>query len=259
MGYDMTARRLLATDLDGTFIGDDEAMFSLWETLEAEGILVGFSTGRHLKSIQDFYAEKQATRRAQVCVCMVGTDIHYLEDGAYHLDHTWHQVIAENWDKATVEEILHSIPEARMQADEWQSPYKSSYYLEENVQPRLAELRARLDEAGLQAKVVYSADKFLDLLPILSGKGEAVRYVAQHYELRPENVVTSGDTGNDLDMMRPELGFKSVAVGNAAKELKEFKAPHVYHASAFYAAGIREGLEAHGWLGIYCDGNTGRS
>ena len=255
----MTAQRLLATDLDGTFIGDDEAMFSLWEALEAEGIIVGFSTGRHLKSIQDFYAEKQAPRQAQVCVCMVGTDIHYLENGVYHLDRTWHQVISENWDKATVEEILRSIPEARMQDEQWQSPYKSSYYLEENVEQRLKELRARLDEAGLQAKVVYSADKFLDLLPIRSGKGEAVRYVAQHYGLAPENVVTSGDTGNDLDMMRPELGFKSVAVGNAAKELKEFKAPHVYHARASYAAGIREGLEAHGWLGICCDGNTGRS
>jgi sucrose-phosphate synthase len=135
-----------------------------------------------------------------------------------------------------------------MQDEEWQSPFKSSYYLEENAETRLAEIHNRLEHKGLRAKVVYSADKFLDLLPIQSGKGEAVRFVAERHGVTPENVVTSGDTGNDLDMMRPELGFRSIAVGNATKELKDFRAPHVYHASAFYAAGIREGLEAHGWL-----------
>jgi hypothetical protein len=51
-------------------------------------------------------------------------------------------------------------------------------------------------------------------------------------------------------MMRPELGFRSIAVGNAADELDKYRAPHVYHAQAFYAAGIQEGLEAHGWLSL---------
>jgi hydroxymethylpyrimidine pyrophosphatase-like HAD family hydrolase len=50
----VTDTRLLATDLDGTFIGDDEAMFALWQSLREAGIVVAFSTGRHLQSIQDF-------------------------------------------------------------------------------------------------------------------------------------------------------------------------------------------------------------
>lgn len=244
----MSSKRLLATDLDGTFIGDDEAMFKLWDALHAHDVVVAFSTGRHLRSIEDFYAEKHATRRAEVCICMVGTDIYFRNNGAYDLDRTWHEIIAQDWDKATVEGILRAIPEARMQDEEWQSPFKSSYYLEENVEERLAELHKRLEQARVRAKVVYSAGKFLDLLPICSGKGEAVRFVARHYGMEPEDVITSGDTGNDLDMMRPELGFRSIAVGNAAKELKEFRAPHVYHARAEFAAGIQEGLEAHGWL-----------
>ena len=244
----MPTKRLLATDLDGTFIGDDEAMLRLWDALRAHGIVVAFSTGRHLQSIEDFYAEKDLTHRADVCICMVGTDIYFRDDGGYELDRTWHEIIAEDWDKTTVEEILRSIPEARMQDEQWQSPFKSSYYLEENVEKRLAELHDRLERASVRAKVVYSAGKFLDLLPIRSGKGEAVRFVARRYGMTPENVITSGDTGNDLDMMRPELRFRSIAVGNAAEELKEFRAPHVYHARAFYAAGIQEGLEAHGWL-----------
>jgi sucrose-6F-phosphate phosphohydrolase len=179
---------------------------------------------------------------------MVGTDIYFRRGGQYHLDQTWHETISEDWDKRAVEDILAAIPEARSQDAEWQSPFKSSYYLEQNVASRLQQIRDRLDDAGLGAKVVYSAGKFLDLLPIRSGKGEAVKFVARHYGIAPQNVITCGDTGNDLDMMRPELCVRSIAVGNAADELKAFRAPHVYHAQAFYAAGISEGLEAHGWL-----------
>ena len=250
----MSAKRLLATDLDGTFIGDDRAMLRLWDALDQRGTLVAFSTGRHLKSIEDFYAEKQreaglsANRRADVCICMVGTDIYFRRNGEYELDTAWHDIISEDWDKKTVEKIIRVIPEARMQDAEWQSPFKSSYYLEENVETRLAEIHQKLEQAGVRAKVVYSAGQFLDFLPISSGKGEAVRFVARHCNVAPQNVITSGDTGNDLDMMRSELGFKSIAVGNSAEELKKFQAPHVYHARAFYAAGIQEGLEAHGWL-----------
>jgi len=179
---------------------------------------------------------------------MVGTDIYFRNDGEYVLDTAWHDIIARDWDKETIEEIIRAIPEARMQDAQWQSPFKSSYYLEENVEASLAEIHQRLERAGVRAKVVYSAGQFLDFLPILSGKGEAVRFVARQCGVAPENVITSGDTGNDLDMMRPELGFKSIVVGNSAEELKAFQAPHVYHARAFYAAGIQEGLEAHGWL-----------
>ena len=105
-----------------------------------------------------------------------------------------------------------------------------------------------MEAAGLRAKVVYSAGQFLDLLPIRSGKGEAVRYVAAKEDVAAENVITCGDTGNDLDMMRPELGFRSIAVGNATPELKDFRPEHVFHARAEYAAGIREGLEVYGWI-----------
>jgi len=250
----MAERRLLATDLDGTFIGDDEAMLKLWSALRQRDIIVAFSTGRHLQSIEEFYAQKRhdanlpADWLADICICMVGTDIHFRTDGVYQLDRTWHDIIAEYWNKQAVEAILSAIPEARMQDAQWQSPFKSSYYLEENAEERLQEIQEQLEGAGLRAKVVYSAGKFLDLLPIKSGKGEAVRYVARHAGIEPENVITCGDTGNDLDMMRPELGVRSIAVGNAADELKAFQAPHVFHADSSFAAGIWEGLEAYGWL-----------
>ena len=239
----MADRRLLATDLDGTFIGDDAAMFRLWKELEDAGIVVAFSTGRHLASIEAFYAEHQTGRTADACLCMVGTEVYLRDRDGYVLDEGWWDLIREGWDKAKIDRIMVSIPEASLQPAEWQSAFKSSYFREDRADVRLREIHQRLE-----AKVVYSADRFLDLLPIRSGKGGAVGYLAERLGVQPTNVVTSGDTGNDLDMMRPELGFHSIAVGNAAPELAAYRTPNVYHAAQAYAAGIREGLEFYGWL-----------
>ena len=244
----MSGHRLLATDLDGTFIGDDEAMWRLWEQLEQQLIVVAFSTGRHLASIEAFYAEHETERRADACLCMVGTEVYLGEGGGYRLDEGWWQQIQAGWDKATINRIMAEIPEAHLQPTEWQSAFKSSYFLEDNVETRLDEIHQRLDAEGLEAKVVYSAGRFLDFLPIRSGKGGAVRYLAEALGMPPSAVVTSGDTGNDLDMMRPELGFRGIAVGNSAPELAEYRESNVYHAEQAYAAGIREGLVHYGWL-----------
>lgn len=234
--------------MDGTFIGDDEAMRDLWSELDARGITVAFSTGRHLPSIETFYDEHGTDRRAEACICMVGTEIWLRGDGGYRRDDRWSSVIAEAWDKVAVEGILAELPGPEMQPEEWQSEFKSSYFVEDDAAAVLKHIERRLREEGLQAKVVYSADRFLDLLPFRSGKGEAVRFLADELGIAPSDVVTAGDTGNDLDMMRPELGFRSIAVGNAAPELAGFHAPGVYHAEAEYAAGIREGLRHFGWL-----------
>jgi sucrose-6F-phosphate phosphohydrolase len=244
----MTNPRLLATDLDGTFIGDDAAMHALWSELEEAGIIVAFSTGRHLPSIEEFYAEQKTSRRADVCVCMVGTEIWHRGDAGYVRDDTWSAHISEAWDRDRVAAIVAEVPAATPQDDEWQSDFKSSWYLEVGAAAGLAHIEGRLSEEGLEAKVVYSVGRFLDLLPARSGKGEAVRYAAEHLGVSSDAVVTCGDSGNDLDMMRPELGFRSIAVGNATPELASFSAPNVYHASTHYAGGIREGLLRYGWI-----------
>jgi sucrose-6F-phosphate phosphohydrolase len=240
--------RMLATDLDGTFIGDHAAMMALWADLETAGITLAFSTGRHLPSIEAFYAEAGTDRRAHACVCMVGTELWVGGDDGYSRDDEWSRRISADWDRERVAAIVAAQPGATEQPGEWQSEFKSSWFLEEDSERAVAAIREALDAAGLRAKVIYSAGRFLDLLPVESGKGEAVRYLAARLSIPADNVITSGDTGNDLDMMRPELGFRSIAVGNAAPELRDYRAAGIYHAAASYAAGIREGLVHYGWL-----------
>ncbi|MEA1903019.1 MAG: HAD-IIB family hydrolase [Actinomycetota bacterium] len=244
----MVARRLLATDLDGTFLGDADAMHRLWQQVDDVGITVAFSTGRHLPSIEAFYTESGTDHRAAACVCMVGTEIWHASNDGYVIDEGWSETISESWDKYGVETVLRGISGAVLQPEEWQSRFKSSYFLEDDAEAQLAKIREGLQERGIEAKVVYSAGRFLDLLPSRSGKGGAVSYLADLLGIAPGSVITAGDTGNDLDMMRPDLGFRSIAVGNASPELRVYRAPNVYHATASFAAGIQEGLHHYGWL-----------
>ena len=197
----MNSLRMLATDLDGTFIGNEPEMIDLWRSLDEAGVMIVFASGRHLSSIESFYREVGTDRRAAACVTMVGTEIWHRRHGGYVLDESWEGRIAVSWDKAKVGALVAAAVPARLQPDEWQSPLKASYYLEDASEGQLAEIRAELLAHGVDAKIVYSNGRFLDLLPPLSGKGEAVRYLADVLSIAPENVVTAGDSGNDLDMI----------------------------------------------------------
>jgi mannosylfructose-6-phosphate phosphatase len=239
---------MLATDLDGTFIGDEQAMHTLWRDLDDAGVLVVFATGRHLSSIEKFYAEFHTTRRADSCVAMVGTEIWHRRKDGYALDESWRTLLSESWDRSEVTAIVSEVPNVELQPKEWQSPLKASYYLESAPESQITEIHGRLATRGIDAKIVYSAGRFLDLLPPGSGKGEAVKYLAAALNVALEDVVTAGDTGNDLDMMRLELGLRSIVVGNASPDLLARAPAESYRADAAFAAGIREGLEHYGWF-----------
>lgn len=247
-GAALATTSMLATDLDGTFIGDERAMKLLWAELEASGVIVCFSTGRHLTSVRRFYAETGTDRRARVLVGMVGTEVWWYDNGRHRLDAEWAESMRSGWDGAAVVAALADVHDLVRQPEEWQSDLKVSYFLDRAPEAGVADIDRMLRDSGQSARVVYSAGRYLDILPEASGKGAAVAWVAHRLGVEPENVVVAGDTGNDLDMMRPELGFRAVAVGNASAELKSHHAPHLYHAAAHHAAGIREGLVHHGWF-----------
>jgi sucrose phosphatase-like protein len=232
-------KKMLCTDLDGTFIGDDDSMYELLKVIEDKDILLVFSTGRHLQSVMQFVHDKEI-QIADACTCMVGTEVYFARKVELILDNNWSRIISHGWEREKIARLLADIKELVWQDEEWQTEFKASYFLRENQTEVLQEINWRMQEAELKAHIIYSSDQFLDFLPPLSGKSEAVRYVADNLRVRKRNVIVCGDTGNDLDMFK--AGFKGIIVGNAHAELKSFEGDNAYHAVAPYAAGIIEGL-----------------
>jgi len=232
-------QRMLCTDLDGTFIGDDASMYELLRLLKGKDIALVFSTGRHLPSICTFISQN-AIRPPEAAILMVGTEIYFYEQGDFIRDTNWTEIISRDWDRQKIRELLADIEELVLQDEEWQTPFKLSYYLGVEQLGVLAEIKRRIHQEKIKVRMVYSAGRFLDFLPHSSGKAKAVEYLARQFSLNREQVVVCGDSGNDLDVF--EAGFKGIIVGNAHPELKSFTGNNAYHATASYAAGIIEGL-----------------
>lgn len=237
--------KMICTDLDGTLIGDDFSMYELMETLQVQSILLAFITGRHLSSVIELI-EERGISKPDACICQVGTEIYLLRGGELALDARWSQIISKDWNREKIAQLLNDIKELRPQAEEWQTRFKISYFLRENQPMVLKEISERIEKSGLKANIIYSNDEFLDLLPVKSGKGEAVRYLSDKFDVRMHAVAVCGDSGNDLDMFK--AGFKGVIVGNARAELKNFEGENAYHAEAQYGAGIIEGLKHFGFI-----------
>lgn len=69
-------------------------------------------------------------------------------------------------------------------------------------------------------RVCFTISKpfFLEVLPPLATKGNALRRLAARIGIRPENTAVFGDSLNDLSML--EYSENSVAMGNAREEVK---------------------------------------
>lgn len=232
-------KKLICTDLDGTFIGDDRSMYELMRHIQEKAFLLVFATGRHLPSILEFIREKSITK-PDACICMVGTEVYILEKGNFLIDHNWSRIISEGWDRGKIEKLLGDIQELSLQDAQWQTEYKLSYYLRENSGEVLREIYDRLNGARLHATVIHSAGQFLDFLPHKSSKSKAASYLAKEFGISGQDIVVCGDSGNDLDLF--QAGFKGIIVGNAQPELKSFTGELVYNAVGDYSAGIIEGL-----------------
>ena len=115
--------------------------------------------------------------------------------------------------------------------------------------PGLAdEVRARLH--GLECDVLFSAGRYLDVLPLGVSKGSTLKALMDVLDVPYDRVLVAGDTLNDQSMY--EHSFCGVVVGNAEEALKRAAPPSesVYHADGRGAKGILEAIHRNQSWGI---------
>lgn len=239
---------VLATDLDGTFLGGSQAerrdLYELVHSRRSELTLL-FVTGRDLDFVRSLPAE--GVPEPDAVIADVGTTVCRGLDGEPVREvEEW---IADRWPTAVddpnlqqVEALLDSTPGIRPQQSV--GGRRRSYYYEPATLP--ADLPVRVAELGFDC--ITSADTFLDVMPRGVHKGSTLLRTLGAFGLAADHTVVCGDTLNDLAMLT--TGLKGVAVGNSEPRLVEAlrHVDKVYMASAAGCAGIREGLEHHGYL-----------
>lgn len=243
----MKADRFFVTDIDNTLLGDTEALNQLVEILNQHKQKIGFgiATGRHLQSAVDVLQEFKVPR-PDVLVTSVGAEINYGDD--LRLDTEWEKHISYKWEPDRLKAYMKSFDGIELQPNEFQRKHKISYFIDTTIAPSIKKITKFLRENNFNVKPIFSHGQFLDFLPLRASKGLAIWYLSSKWSMPMERILTSGDSGNDEEMLRGHN--LSVVVGNYSEELEHLrKNPTVYFADAEYAGGILEGIENFNFLG----------
>lgn len=238
MGLQSDYGLVLATDLDGTFLGgSDQERRTLYEALEARSdVLLVFVTGRDVDFIRELIAQPGMPCPRYV-VGDVGTSVYDVADDFAPV-HALEAEIAERWDNANdrVVAMLEGEPGIELQP----TPFRhrvSYYYKPDELQASTVQ---KIEQAGFDC--LTSADLYLDVLPKGIAKGPTLRRMVEELALPQDKVLAAGDTMNDLSML--DCGLKAVAVGNSEDRLIAAlpQAPYIYRATGHGCAGVLEAI-----------------
>lgn len=228
---------ILATDLDGTFLGGDEGQRrALYRDLSArDDVLLIFVTGRDIDFITRLI-ETPGMPRPHYIIGDIGTSVY---DGM-----TLRPVaeleapIAAAWSDATmhVVALLKDDPGLTLQA----TPFRHRVSYDCEPAALSPDSVAKVEAAGFDC--LLSADRFFDVLPKGISKGPTLTRLVETLGLDADCVLVAGDTMNDLSLF--ETGYKGVAVGNSEPRLAAAvrEMSNVYRSPYPGSAGIADAI-----------------
>ena len=231
---------VLATDLDGTLLAGTQENRRRIRDLFSGG-LVGakliYVTGRGLESIIPLLSDSTLPQPDYIIADVGATVVH----GDLRPVDPLHHNIATLWPGAQA--VLQQLaPFAALERQTVPQERRCSFFIREGG--ITAELRAAVE--ALDCDLLWSAGRYLDVLPRGISKGNSLRALAMAEGFNLDAVVVAGDTLNDLSMYT--TGFKGIVVGSAEPALieKVRKLPRVFIAKAEGCGGILAGLAHHG-------------
>jgi hydroxymethylpyrimidine pyrophosphatase-like HAD family hydrolase len=235
-----THQLVLATDLDGTLLAGTQEMRRRIRDLFSGGLSgakLVYVTGRGLESIIPLLSDSTLPQPDYI-IADVGATVVY---GDLRPVDPLHHEIAARWpgSQAVLQQLAgfsllqrQTVPQER----------RCSFFISEGgISP---ELRAAVQ--ALDCELLFSAGRYLDVLPRGVNKGETLRQLAACEGFDLDAVIVAGDTLNDLSMFT--AGFKGIVVGGAEPALtaQVHKMPRVFIAKAEGCGGILDGLAHHG-------------
>jgi sucrose-6F-phosphate phosphohydrolase len=226
---------ILATDLDGTFLGGDrESRQKLYSLIQQnKQIKLVFVTGRGIRSVLSLL-EDDFIPKPDYMICDVGATVTHF--ATLTSVEPIQSVIASRWPGEAVRESMKNVKGLLHQ--EAQQQFRCSYFYDQFTDLEHAKTQA----ANWNCDFLLSAGKYLDVLPQGVNKGFTLKELLKVLALPHQQVLVAGDSMNDLALF--ETGFKGVVVGGAETELisRTANMPHVLQAGNIGAAGILEAM-----------------
>lgn len=240
--------RALFTDIDQNLLGDTDALQKFIELMQQrrQSVILGIATGRRIDTALAIL-RRHAIPRPDVLISSLGTRIHY--GPTLDEDTHWAAHIDHNWSRRKIMRVLDELPGMELQPKVEQTPFKISYYYDEQNAPPVDEIVTRLHKQELTANVISAFGQYLDILPSRASKGQALRYVSQRLEFPLEHTLVAGGSGADEDMMRGNT-LAVVVANRHHEELSELiEQDQIYFADRPHALGLLEAIEHYDFFG----------
>jgi glucosylglycerol-phosphate synthase len=233
---------LLATDLDGTFLGGNaDQRATLYRTVSRHpDIRLAYVTGRGLEAVLPLLGDPTVPS-PEFIICDVGATVvdgrtlRPIEPLQGSIDARWPGERKVASALSGIEGLVRQdVPQER----------RCSYYCDPQT---LLSMRPLLDAiaADLGCEVLYSADRYLDFLPPGTNKGSTLTALVALLGIERARVLVAGDTLNDLSMYGH--GFRGVCVGESEQALLDSTVDldNVLHADEPGCGGILQAFEHH--------------
>lgn len=239
--------RAIFSDLDQSLLGNPEGRQRFTEFIRQHRKRVSFCivTGRRIDSAIALL-RRNGLPFPDVLITSLGTQIHY---GAQLIaDDAWTMHIDYLWQPASVRRALQELPGLIPQIKNEQSRFKISYHYDPSLAPPVEEINALMRSKELTVNVIHAFGQYLDILPVRASKGQALRYVAQRWDIPLENILVAGGSGADEDMMRGNT-LAVVVANRHHEELAQLEdLEQIYFAQQDHALGILEAVEHYSFL-----------
>ncbi len=254
---------VLVSDLDGTLIPlhnmeqNRNDLIQLSKLREIHKFKLIFATGRSFESVLDAMKQHLLPEPDWI-ICNVGTSIYEKSHDSFSTVSAYHDKLNESCggiDHDVIDSTFKHLKNLRLQPEKNQSVFKISYWCEEG---ELHELLDQINEIQQQESLPYSClgsvDPFskrglIDILPAGVDKAHALNWLGELLELKHDQIVYAGDSGNDLAALID--GYASILVGNATDRLRsevsrllkeKEKTGPCYFAENHATSGVLEGM-----------------
>ena len=229
---------LLATDLDGTFLGGKSAdKQQLYRVIrENPTVRLVFVTGRGLETVIPLLNDPVIPNPDYI-ICDVGATV--VNGRTLEPIQPIQSEIENRWPGSLV--VNNRLKDIRgLKRQEVPMTRRSSYFFDHETD--MEELKTSAAELGCD--VLVSAGKFLDVLPPGVNKGFTLKQLVKLLNIPEDHILVAGDTLNDLSLY--QTGYKGVVVGAAEPALMEATAGQslIYQAERPGCGGILEAFRA---------------
>lgn len=260
--------RLIALDLDGTLLSSDQQITprtadAITKALEqgvkvllatgktrysAEGIIRRFNLdtpGVYVQGLAIHYPDGRVRHLATLDAALLRNVITFAEDRGFDVAAYSGERILTRAESREANELATTygdvMPEAvgPLQNILDSTPINKLIIIKRHQPRKIAAIRWQLGmQLNGKAHMVQALDDMLEILPLGTSKGKAVKMVVKELGIAPEHVLAIGDGENDIEML--QMAGIGVAMGNANPKLKAIAD---YTVASNDADGVAEAIE----------------